>query len=399
MIKHLFKIIWNRKKTNFTTSLGIFISFIVLFLVTSFIIYTAKNYLAPLGFDYKDVWYISMDWKDCSKEEVKEILIQMENSLRSFDEIEEIAYSLAFVFIPSVMSTTNYEYEGKEFNTEIRRGSDGLEKVLSMNIVKGRWFNESDNASTRHPLVINQRVKDEIFGDDIALGKILKRGETEYQVIGIIDEFKNGGIFSATKKISFQRISMNSDIEFARFSSEAMGSRILLKMRPNTIIEFEETLTKNLSNIAKKWQIKVNSLEAIKNSASLQSLIFPIIFAVVCGFLIINVGLGLFGVIWYNTNRRKAEIGLRRALGSTAKKIHGQIVGEALVLSTFALIFGSIFALQFPILGIIPFFNSGVYIIAYFISIALIYILTSICAMYPSKLASSMEPAEALHYE
>ena len=192
---------------------------------------------------------------------------------------------------------------------------------------------------------------------------------------------------------------MNSDIEFARFSSEAMGSRILLKMRPNTSIEFEETLTKNLSNIAKNWQIKVNSLEAIKNSASLQSLIFPIIFAVVCGFLIINVGLGLFGVIWYNTNRRKAEIGLRRALGSTAQKIHGQIVGEALVLSTFALIFGSIFALQFPILGIIPFFNSGVYTIAYFISIALIYILTSICAMYPSKLASSMEPAEALHYE
>jgi len=365
----------------------------------SFIVFTAKNYIAPLGFDYKNVWYVTMDWKDSSQEEVKDILIQMENSLKSFDEIEKIAYSLAFVFIPSVMSTINYEYEGKEFNTEIRRGSDDLEQVLNMNIVDGRWFNESDNAVSKHPLVINQRTKDEIFGDDIALGKILKRGETEYRVIGIIDEFKNGGIFSSTKRISFQRISMNSDIEFARFSSEAMGSRILLKMRPNMNIEFEETLTKNLSNIAKNWQIKVNSLESLKNSASLQSLIFPIIFAVVCGFLIINVGLGLFGVIWYNTNRRKAEVGLRRALGSTAKEIHGQIVGEALVLSTFALIFGSIFALQFPILGIIPFFNSVVYTIAYFISIVVIYILTSICAMYPSRIAAKIEPAEALRDE
>ena len=399
MIKHFFKIIWNRKKTNFTTSLGIFISFIVLFLVMSFIVYTAKNYLAPLGFDYKDVLYITMDWKDSSQEEVKEILLQMENSLKGFEEIEEIAYSLAFVFIPSVMSKTNYEYEGKEFNTEIRRGSDGLEEVLGMNIVEGRWFNETDNAATKHPLVINQRLKEEIFGDDIALGKILKRDETEYQVIGIIDEFKNGGIFSSTKRISFQRISMSSDVEFARFSSEAMGSRILLKVRPNTSIEFEEILTRNLSNIAKNWQIKVNSLEAIKNSASLQSLIFPIIFAVVCGFLMINVGLGLFGVIWYNTNRRKSEIGLRRALGSTAKNIHGQIIGEAIVLSTFALIFGSIFALQFPILGIIPFFDPTIYLIAYFISIAVIYFLTSICAMYPSKIAAGIEPAEALRDE
>jgi putative ABC transport system permease protein len=399
MIKHLFKIIWNRKKTNFTMSLGIFISFIVLFLVMSFIVYTAKNYFAPLGFDYKDVWYISMDWKDSSPEEIKESLIQMENSLKGFDEIEEIAYSLAFVFIPSVLSTTNFEYEDKSFSTEIRKGSDGLEKVLKMNIIKGRWFNEGDDAATKHPLVINQRTKNEIFGDDIALGKILKRGETEYQVIGIIDEFKNGGLFSSTKRISFQRISMNSDIEFERFSKESMGSRILLKMRPNTNIEFEETLLKNLMNIAKNWQIKVNSLEAIKDSASLQSLIFPIIFAAVCGFLIINVGLGLFGVIWYNTNRRKSEVGLRRALGSTIKEIHSQIIGEAVVLSTFALIFGSLFTLQFPLLGLIPLFNTGIYTVAYFISIGIIYLLTAICAMYPSWIAAGIEPAEALRDE
>ncbi len=399
MIKHLFKIIWNRKRTNFTTSLGIFISFIVLFIVSSFIVYTVRNYITPLGFDYKNVWYLTMDWKDNSQEEIKELLIQIENSLKGFAEIEDFAYSNSLIFIPSAMSMTHYEYDGKEYHLSIRNGSDDFDDVLELNVIEGRWFDESDNASNKHPLVLNQRAKKEIFGDDIALGKILKVGETEYRIIGIIDEFKNGGLFSSVKKISFRRISLNSDTEMSRFTKDAFLNRILLKMKPGTDIRFEEILTNKVSNIAKDWQIRVNSLEDIKNSASLQSLIFPIIFAVVCGFLIINVGLGLFGVIWYNTNRRKSEIGLRRALGSTAKNIHGQIVGEALVLSTFALIFGSIFALQFPILGIIPIFDPAIYTIAYFVSIAVIYILTSICAMYPSRIAAGIEPAEALRDE
>ena len=54
MIQHFFKLIWNRKKTNFMTSLGIFISFIVLFLVITTIVYNIGNYLKPLGFEYKE---------------------------------------------------------------------------------------------------------------------------------------------------------------------------------------------------------------------------------------------------------------------------------------------------------------------------------------------------------
>ena len=170
-------------------------------------------------------------------------------------------------------------------------------------------------------------------------------------------------------------------------------------MKSGTPFQFEETITNRLSNIAKDWQVKMNTFELLKKSATLQSLIFPVILIVVCGFLVINVALGLFGVIWYNTNRRKSEIGLRRALGSSALEIYKQIIGEALVLSTFAMIFGSFFALQFPLLGIFGFIEIKTYILAYIFSIILIYIITTLCALYPSKLASNLEPAEALHYE
>ncbi len=399
MIKHFFKLIWNKKRTNFMTSLGIFISFIVLFLVMITVIFNISNYLKPLGFSYKDVWYITMDWKDSSQEEIKETLLQFENAFRSFPEIEGFAYSESFLFSPAVMNITSYEYGDREIRCNIRYGSDDFAEVMKLKILEGRWFNESDNASSKNPLVINEYAKEEIFGNDIALGKVLHIDETEYIIVGVIGEFRNAGKFSRSSLISFRRISLNQEHELYRFGRESMGSRILLKMKKGTPFQFEETITKSLSNIAKDWQVKMNTLELLKKSATLQSLIFPVILIVVCGFLVINVALGLFGVIWYNTNRRKSEIGLRRALGSTAIEIYKQIIGEALVLSTFAMIFGSFFALQFPLLGILSFIDTRIYIFAYIISILLIYLITALCALYPSKLASNLEPSEALHYE
>ena len=399
MIRHFFRVIWFRKKENFMTSLGIFISFIVLFLVASFLVYTIGNYYKPLGFDYENVWKITMDWKDDSAEEKIETFRQVENTLKSTPEVESFAYSVSYLFAPSVMSQLHLEYNGIEFRTNLHSGSDDLAEVLGIEILEGRWFNETDNGASRRPLVINCLVEEELFPDENALGKVVIISEKEYQVIGVIGEFRKGGRFTGSSRLVYRRISLENNYEFARFGGEALGSRVLLKMKPNTGIQFEQALTKRLEAINKDWQFKVNPLESLKRSADIQTLIIPVILAVVCGFLIINVGLGLFGVIWYNTNRRRAEIGLRRALGSSAKKIQRQIIGEALVLSTFAMIFGSFFALQFPLLGLLPIFNNTIYTISFTITVLVIYLITSLCAWYPSLIASSIEPADALRDE
>lgn len=121
-----------------------------------------------------------------------------------------------------------------------------------------------------------------------------------------------------------------------------------------------------------------------------------IILMIVAAFLIINVALGLFGVLWYNINLRKSEIGLRRAVGASGNAVSKQLVGEALMLSTFALILGSFFAIQFPLLNVFD-LPAGIYIVALLLSIAFIYLLVIVCAFYPGKQAAAIYPAVALH--
>jgi putative ABC transport system permease protein len=321
MIQHFFKLIWNRKKTNFMTSLGIFISFIVLFLVISTIVYNAGNYFKPLGFSYKDVWYISMDWKNTPRDAKIETLLQIKKTCESFQEVEHVSFSQALILMPTVASMTRFQYEGKEARCNLRAAGDEFNKVMGIELLEGRWFNETDNASDQRPVIINKYTSEEFFGNETALGKILLRGDIECEIVGVIDEFRNGGRFTGSSNILFNRISLDQESSSNSFLAESIGSRILLKMKPGVDLQFEEILTNSLSDIAHGWQVRVNSLEAISNSADLQSVILPVILTVICGFMIINVALGLFGVIWYNTNRRRSEIGLRRALGSSAATI------------------------------------------------------------------------------
>src|SRR6201992_3889491 len=84
---------------------------------------------------------------------------------------------------------------------------------------------------------------------------------------------------------------------------------------------------------------------------------------IVACFLVINVALGLFGVLWYNINKRRGEIGLRRAIGASGQSVSSQLVSESLILATLSLILGAFFAVQFPLLNVFN-LQASIYIIA-----------------------------------
>ena len=98
MIKHLIKIVWKRRKTNFLVTLEIMASFLVIFSVMTFGIFYFSNYLQPLGFDYKNVWQVSTNIGKNARavgikgwtEKETDTLIQMYNALREFPGVSAI---------------------------------------------------------------------------------------------------------------------------------------------------------------------------------------------------------------------------------------------------------------------------------------------------------------------
>jgi putative ABC transport system permease protein len=408
MIKHLCKLVWNRKRINFLVTLEIFFSFLVVFAVIVFAVYYTDNYRRPLGFNYQNVWYIGVERRIGSGD--KDLPQQLETSrrllatLREFGEVESAAGVWGAPYSSGNWSSGRDDKKtGKPIDFGCNPVTDDLKDVLGLQMVSGRWFGKEDDGAIYKPVVINRKLARDLFGDEDPVGKDISNPEAkekvEERVVGLIDDFRKNGEFA---KLSGYAIYRN-DLTFKHGAPGHMRGgpprSLLIKVRPGTTAALEEKLLARLQTEAKDWSFSIKPLVEMRASVFQEYLVPMAAFGLVAGFLLIMVGLGLTGVLWLNVTQRTKEIGLRRAKGATRRRIYKQILGELFILTTIGLLVGTLVVVQFPLLDLLGFASPEVYTASIFISLGLIYLLTTVCGLYPSLLATRIHPAEALHYE
>jgi putative ABC transport system permease protein len=395
MIRHIFKMIWNKKKQNALLMIEMLVSFLVVFAVFTLLVYNFQNFKRSMGFDYNNVWVINFNTND-EKAGLDTVLNSREglrNQLKSMPEIRYLSYTGSN--LPFSMSTNNGTITHNKQEVDAVNHytvEDDYDDVLNMHVIEGRWFTKADIASKDLPVVINQRLKEKIFGNGNAVGQYLSdpsKDSRREKIIGVVENTKFGGDYDEVQYDSYFR---------ADTASYRWLGRILIKVAPTTSAEFESRLHKSLASSLKDANVEIQHLAETRVTKNSFFLVPMIILLIVAGLLIINVALGLFGVLWYNINKRRGEIGLRRAIGASGVSVSKQLVGEALALSTFALILGSFFAVQFPLLKLFD-IPAGVYLIAWILALLFVYLLVVLCAYYPGRQAAAIRPAVALHEE
>jgi putative ABC transport system permease protein len=396
MIRHLFTLIWNRKKNNFLMITEIFFSFMVLFGVLSLAFYYVNNYQKPLGFQYDKVWVMTTRWNQEKPQEIKAILSRLKQQLKSNQEVAGVA--LASSNVPYTMQQMNlgFFHNNRMAKTDFFQADKDFASVMQLKVTEGRWFNEQEQNSKYTNVVITQSLRDELFKGEPVIGKIVAGNGDEKnpktKIVGVVEAYKQKGEYGEDKPSFFE-------YKYLENAADSLGvpfNTVLIQVKPGVTSAFEEKLMKQANQVAKGWTLEMKTLPEMRTSHNKISLIPLIVFSVVCGFLIINVALGLFGVLWYNINRRIGEIGLRRAIGAASGQVYRQFVGEVLVLATFGLILGVFFAAQFPLLQVFG-VQTEVYLGALLTAVVVIYLLAAGCAAYPSRQAAGIQPATALH--
>jgi putative ABC transport system permease protein len=362
-----------------------------MFAVFTLLVYYYHNYKLPMGFKYENVWAVNYNSPDDIKSADSLVMFQqsVKKVMKAMNEVDEVSFCSNNLPFSMNESNTGVEYNKKQVVASVYTAEDSYAGVLNMKLLEGRWFSKDDNASKDRPVVINEALKEELFGDDNGVGKIMGTDANKIKVVGVVANFKDESEFWAPERGMFRRMD-TSEIRW--------NNAILIKVKSTADAAFESRLYKALSNAIKNSNIEIEHLSAMRVKKNNIALVPMIIFMIVAGFLILNVALGLFGVLWYNINKRKGEIGLRRAVGATGNSISWQLVGEALVLSTLSLILGSFFAVQFPLLNVFD-LPANIYVVAIILSVLFIYVLVMACALYPGKQAAAIYPAVALHEE
>jgi len=401
MLRHLFRLIWNRKRTNVLLLSEIFFSFVVLFAVGAVLITVARNYLLAPGFWHEQVWRLNIAAGQGEKMP-RPVLDDVLRQVRALPGVEELGLcspNTPFRFMNMNSAIQNQKGDASIDMVEQHDADDRYHAALGLTIREGRWFNATDDASTRRPVVITQDVREKLFGaGKPALGQVLRYktqfGEPpkdEFQVVGVVDNVRWESTVASHQHSMWKRLVPHDTTHWE-------SAAVLVRVAPGQGAALQQKVVRTVAGVTRKWSTEVYALNADLHD-KMKVVMAPLALLALVGlFLIVNVALGLFGVLWYNINQRRAEIGLRRALGATGAGISWQFLGEMLVLTTLGVSMGLLLAMQFPLLGAFD-VAAQVYLLAMLLAGAVIFLLTALCAWQPSRMASRIQPAIALREE
>jgi putative ABC transport system permease protein len=411
MFRHALKLVWNRRRANRLVVVEIAAAFVITFVLTAIAVDLAGNYRRPLGFDYENVLSVAVQTQELagnptdvaarlSRESYSDTLEDVLAALRLLPRTQTVAPIVSVPFAGASRFTFNML-----LNPTLNRTTTEALQAVGVELVAGRWFGPEDEGQAYRAVLVNRAYAEQAFGSDAAaVGQRIDRPDPnplfaspapgteqalrEVRVVGVIEDFRQGGEFSASIPYAIER----------HEPADEWGPSftLLLKTAPGTDASFGEQIVETIESVAPGWLASATSWEQLRASRFRLTLLPIKAGGTIAAFLIALVVMGLIGVLWQDVVRRTQEIGLRRAVGAGAASVRRQIQLETLVIGAFGILIGTVIAIQFPLLG------SGDWaaaVPALALSAAVILILVLLGALYPSWLASRREPADALRYE
>ena len=383
---------WNKRRANAMIFLEILLAFVVLFGVYTFASFNWERYRSPLGFDTEDALLVGVNISDDLDSLVAvNLQARLRRELIAIDGVNEAAFIGGVPPFSSNTWQTSTDANGFEIFYKMFFADETLPAVAGLKVTDGRWYDEADRTAKYSPIVVNQAFIDKYYPNAPTMvdSLIITNGTT--RIVGVVEDFKYYSNFAEREPIIF----------FSKlvFDGQIQPFQMLwLRTEPGRKADVQEAVYRTAVDLTKDTDVTIADLAELRTIANRPTLLPLTILSLISSFLLINIALGLFGVLFTQINRRRAEIGLRKAMGATPGEITAQFVGEILIVTVAGLFLGTFFAVQVPLLELLPipahFFYLGIGA-----AIATILLIVILCALIPSRQAAGLHPAHVLHEE
>lgn len=256
---------------------------------------------------------------------------------------------------------------------------------LAGTVADGRWH---DEASAAFPTVVLGSVAAERLGVDEAGGKVWL-GDQWFAVIGILDEFELSPDLDRAALVGF-------DAAEEYLDSDGVASIIYVRTDPEYTDDVMGVLAATVNPVNPEEVEVSRPTDALEARDAADDTLTALFLGLGAVALFVG-GVGIANVMVISVLERRAEIGLRRAIGATKGHIAVQFLGEALLLSILGGLAGV--ALGYGITAAWSAYRDWDVLvpqIAIAGGLGAALLIGSLAGFYPAIRASRMSPTEAL---
>jgi putative ABC transport system permease protein len=316
------------------------------------------------------------------------------NMVLTFEDVSNIKRDCPSVskVASEISGTTDFFHGGISESINVLGILPAYLEMFKIKEGRGRLINEVDIDSEHQVCLVGFELAKRLFKDRDQLGQPLKIKGYQFQIIGILKDYGQGGLVSVNSSIlipfNFARRLIDKDIS-ALYVLAHDTNRATSELRRYFLVRHPDDLG-----------FEIRSQKHLLQTQEASAKIFQYILWAISSISLVVGGIGIMNIMLVSVTERLREIGIRRALGATKTEIKLQFLCESVLLCFVGAFAGTAlgylgarvvsYSLQFS-----PIFSVKLLLLA----LAIASLLGIICGTYPAARAASQDPTIVLRYE
>lgn len=203
--------------------------------------------------------------------------------------------------------------------------------AMQMPLIGGREFTDRDRAGTEKVIVVNRHFG-RVFGIANPVGHTVLTGKQQYTVVGVVDDALTFALKGTRQPAMY----------FPYLQIEQSPSNMTYEVRT---AGHPVGLAPSVAQMVRQADWRLAMINVRTQAAHIDSGISrEITLATLCSVFaivaLVIAAVGLYGMVAFSVSRRANEIGIRLALGATAKRIIWMVLGDVILMASVGLAIG-----------------------------------------------------------